>query len=91
MLPHHQVSFVAPGGRRERVEGGQSIVIYPQAYTPEPGLFAQLEFALKYEGVSLEILSALFEKVPRGVLEPLLKEHIQQRPTGQYSRRLWFL
>ncbi|NRD59616.1 MULTISPECIES: Fic family protein [Corallococcus] len=92
MLPHHQVSFVAPGsGKRERVEGGRSIVLYPPTYAPEPGLFHQLEFALKYEGVSLEILSALFEKEPRKTLEPRLQEYIQQRPTGQYSRRLWFL
>ncbi|RYD63259.1 MAG: hypothetical protein EOP84_33805, partial [Verrucomicrobiaceae bacterium] len=92
VLPHHQVSFVAPGsGKRERIEGGRSIVLYPPTYAPEPGLFHHLEFALKYEGVSLEILSALFEKVPGGILEPLLEEYIQQRPTGQYSRRLWFL
>lgn len=92
VLPHHQVSFVAPGsGKRERVEGGRSIILYPPTYAPEPGLFNHLEFALKYEGVSLEILSALFHKVPGKTLEPQLQEYIQERPTGQYSRRLWFL
>ncbi|RKI45883.1 cell filamentation protein Fic [Corallococcus sp. AB049A] len=92
VLPHHQVSFVAPGsGKREHIERGRSIVRYPPTYAPQPGLFHQLEFALKYEGVSLEILSALFEKVPRKTLEPQLLDYIQRRPTGQYSRRLWFL
>jgi hypothetical protein len=92
VLPHHQVSFVAPGsGKRERVEGGRSVILYPLSYAPKPGLCSHLEFALKYEGVSLEILSALFLKVPRETLEPQLQEYIQQRPAGQYARRLWFL
>ena len=44
-------------------------------------------FALKYEGVDLAVLNALFQKI-----EPEeIKEIVLSEPTGRYSRRLWFL
>jgi hypothetical protein len=35
-------------------------VTYPPAYHPGPEMLAQLEFALKYDGVNLEVLAAIF-------------------------------
>jgi hypothetical protein len=35
-------------------------VTYPPAYHPGPEVPAQLEFALKYDGVNLEVLAAIF-------------------------------
>jgi hypothetical protein len=73
----HQTHTVA----REVVE------VYPRFLTPQESLGAQLEFALKYDGTNLEILSALFEKAP----EEELLAYIRSKPTGKYARRLWYL
>jgi hypothetical protein len=74
-----------------QLKEGREFVTYPSAYDPGPSLFAHLEFALKHEGVSLEILAALFRAAEGGPFVNGLCRHIQGRPTGQYTRRLWFL
>jgi hypothetical protein len=57
------------------------------SHAPEENLRGQLEFALKWEGVSLGTLSALFKQV-----EPREIVHIvRAKPTGAYARRIWFL
>ena len=51
------------------------------------GLEAQLEFAVKWEGVSLAVLRALFRCV-----EPVeIARMVRDKPTGAYIRRIWFL
>jgi hypothetical protein len=50
-------------------------------------LYKHLVFSLKYEGVNLLVLSAL----SRHYSEKELTELLSIEPTGQYSRRLWFL
>ncbi len=57
------------------------------AHRPEDSLAAQLEFALKWEGVSLAVLSALFDRIDPGAVEAIVEE----KPTGIQTRRLWFL
>jgi hypothetical protein len=47
----------------------------------------QLEFALKYDGTNLAILSSLFQVVAPDEL----LAYVQSKPTGKYARRLWFL
>lgn len=42
---------------------------------------------MKWEGVYLPVLSALFRVVP----DVDLAQVIREKPTGAYSRRLWFL
>src|SRR6266511_24263 len=54
---------------------------------PEDTLSAQLEFALKYEGVDLAVLAALFEATSPDAIAQL----VQETPTGAYARRIWFL
>jgi hypothetical protein len=47
----------------------------------------QIEFALKWEGIDLSVLAALFRVVP----EQEIGRIVQLKPTGAYARRLWFL
>src|SRR5258708_20925044 len=56
-------------------------------HKPTASLAGQLIFALKWEGVDLGVLSALF----RTVLEGDLIEALRETPTGAFSRRLWYL
>ena len=50
-------------------------------------LGSQLTLALKWEGVDLGVLAALFQVVDRAELTAFIKD----KPTGAYSRRAWFL
>jgi hypothetical protein len=54
---------------------------------PADTLGAQLEFALKWEGVDLAVLSALFKAVPANEIAGIVAE----KPKGIYARRIWFL
>lgn len=62
-------------------------LIFTLRHCPEDNLYAHLVFAFKYEGVNLEVLSALFKAIPQNQIE----EIIQITPMGSYSRRIWFL
>lgn len=70
-------------------------VVYPQAYLPEDtaeitemeALYRQLVFALKYEGVNLLV----FKKISQHYTSNQLEALVQTEPSGQYSRRIWFL
>ncbi len=82
-IPHHVVSHIAHAARRT-VDNQE---YYPAVYQPEDSLAGHLEFALKYEGVNLAILSALFQVADGAELIV----YIQSRPTGIHTRRVWFL
>ncbi|WP_211210481.1 Fic family protein [Asticcacaulis benevestitus] len=56
-------------------------------HAPEPNLAAQLNFAFRYEGIDLQVLVKLFAVVPAADFESIIKA----KPTGGFSRRLWFL
>jgi hypothetical protein len=92
VLPPHRLTFVATrGARRERVEDGRAVVVLPASYAPASGLVEHLEFALKHDGVNLEVLGALFRRVDEAWFERELTAFVKRRPTGKYARRLWFL
>jgi hypothetical protein len=64
---------------------------FPSIYAPnsegDSALFEHLEFALRYEGVDLAALAAIFAHV-----EPSrIMAWIGSRPTGKYTRKLGFL
>ncbi len=62
---------------------------YPKQYAltnPEDPL-AHLEFALKHEGVNLELIVIFFSQVSQDTVTT----YIQKTPTGKYSRIIWFL
>ncbi len=61
--------------------------IFTPRHKPEDTLYGHLTFALKYEGIDLAILNALFQTIAAGEVETI----IRSEPTGRYSRRIWFL
>lgn len=88
VLPNwHTSSVNQTGAQRSIIKDRQMESVYPQSYWPGEGTGGHLEFALKYDGVNLGILSALFD-----VIEPEeLVVWISSKPTGKYARRIWFL
>lgn len=80
--------FIAPqGGKAVERTPDREIRVYPATYWPGEELHRQLRFALRYEGVQLAVLEALFQTVGPSALEAW----IQSEPTGSYARRAWFL
>ncbi|MCB2186839.1 MAG: Fic family protein [Deltaproteobacteria bacterium] len=88
VIPNWHTSLVGSTGTRSQTEQeGQVTTVYPRAQWPGDGLGAHLEFALKYDGVNLGILAALFEVVAADELA----DWIKTKPTGKYTRKVWFL
>lgn len=90
VLPHYRQSWVTEQGRGGMEEKyGREIHIYPKTYALDnpSDLLANLEFALKHEGMNLEIIRALFQHLQTAQLV----EYIQKQPTSIYSRKIWFL
>ena len=89
VFPPAQQSFVARAALSEHHGPGSVRVVYPPQYAPGDTDVEQLEFALKHDGVCLDVLAAYFQK--RGAaVEPELVAHIRSKPTGMFVRRLWF-
>ena len=88
VMPHHVQSFIAEGGRsRTVIDDYRKTEIYMKKYDPGDDLPDHLVFALKFEGLNLEILSTLFQAVDPTELENFIK----QTPAGKYARKIWFL
>jgi len=88
VIPNWHHSRASQSSIREtRTDDGQVVEVYPRFLTPQDSLGGHLEFALKYDGTNLEILSALFERAP----EEELLGYIRSKPTGKYARRIWYL
>lgn len=87
LSPRSLVYLATQGGRREYETDGRRSVVFPPSYDPGEDAFAHLEFALKHEGVNLEVLSSFFQCAD----ELALTRFVGSRPTGQYTRRAWFL
>ncbi|HVE43774.1 MAG TPA: Fic family protein [Gammaproteobacteria bacterium] len=62
------------------------IMLTPR-HTPNDTLIGHLTYALKYEGINLSILKALFDVIKPEEMLALITLH----PTGSYTRKLWFL
>lgn len=71
--------------KNNRYQEGRWAVFTPR-HKPDDTLAAHLTFALKYEGVDLHILKAVFREVEATDIEKLVKNE----PTGRYTRRIWF-
>lgn len=61
--------------------------IYTPRHAPEATLEGHLTFALKNEGLDLAVLKRLFLAVTEGEIA----EFVRKKPTGVYTRRIWFL
>lgn len=83
----HRSSVAMPALRRVKTAEGSVDEIYPATYWPGDSVTDHLEFAIKYDGINLAILAALFEKMREGDLI----DYIRSKPTGKYARRIWFL
>ena len=93
LIPRHELlcvedrtsSFIAKRlsvvSRTERAD--DSVVVrYPGKYGFDDTLAGHLEFCLKYEGVNLQVLAALFEQ--RGPEE--LQAWLDDKPGSRYAR-----
>jgi hypothetical protein len=88
VLPHYSQAFIARKGRRKTViDRHRKTEIYTIKYDPGAGLSDHLTFALKFEGLNLEILSLLFNAIDKKELEAFIKA----APAGKYARKIWFL
>ena len=72
--------------KHTRYEKDAWLILTPR-HAPEPTLLGHLKFALKYEGVNLSILKALFVKIDVEEIEKI----VSSQQTGSYARRIWFL
>lgn len=84
-MPMPAVISIISRKRRQYIRDGWN-VLTPK-HKPEESLYKQLVFALKYEGVVLLCFKKLFGKLSAAQV----KELLAIEPSGQYSRKIWFL
>lgn len=78
--------FISAISRSHRQYKEGRWTVFSTRHEPEHTLLGHLTFALRYEGIDLLILKKLFGKIDKGEIEAIVNE----QPTGQYSRRIWF-
>ena len=91
-LPARQLMNVAMidsavKGRRITTQGDLELMQFESKYHPKPTLAGNLQFALRYEGLNLELLALLFAKTGRSELEANLPE----QPESSFARRIGYL
>ena len=86
-LPHPVESFITSGIRHTHTTPLKVEEMYPKPYWPGEDEFAQLEFALKHEGLHLQLLRALLPKLPADQVST----YIRSKPTSIFARRIWYL
>lgn len=74
-------------GPRHKVYEDDGWRIFTPRHQPANTLDAQLTFSLRYEGLDLAVLKALF----RATGPDPIAEIVRAAPTGSYARRIWFL
>ena len=89
VIPNWHRSYIWKESQtRHKKENNHSIEeVYPARYRPGIESGEQLEFALKYDGVNLAILLKIFSAIDTKELVT----YISSKPTGKYTRRIWFL
>ncbi|MFM8359672.1 MAG: Fic family protein [Verrucomicrobiota bacterium] len=86
-LPHHVESFITHGTRRTHSTPEKTQETYPRAYWPGESDFEHLEFALKREGLHLQLLRALLPRMSAREVAA----YVRSKPTSAYARRIWYL
>ncbi|WP_284282246.1 Fic family protein [Limnobacter litoralis] len=92
LIQAHQLKVAAPdflcaiGPKHQLLTLGTWKLFTPR-HRPADTLYGHLTFALKYEGIDLQVLSALFRTLQADSITKL----VLAEPTGSYSRRIWFL
>lgn len=89
VMPHHVESYMAEPGERKTIEqaDGRTQEIYPWSALQLETIADHLAFALKREGLHLELLRAILPRIPADEVV----HYIRATPTGATARRLWFL
>lgn len=89
-LPHYRTSYILAHGTpfSERNNHEESHY-YRRAYFSQDlqNPINHLEFALKYDGLNLEILLGVFKKIEPAAIE----KYILSQPTSKLARKIWFL
>jgi len=70
-------------GREQRDIGAEHLLLFDARYQPENTLAAHIQFALRYEGVNLQVLALLFETTG----EQELCQWLQANPASAFARR----
>ena len=89
-MPHYRNSYILESGTPySEKEGIIENHYYSRKYFPKDlqNPLNHLEFAMKHEGVNLEILLGVFKALEAKSLEG----YIRDQPTGKQARRLWYL
>ena len=91
-LPARQPATIAvidsaAKGRQTTTQGDIELMQFESRYRPKPNLVAHLQFALRYEGLNLEVLALLFTKTGHSEIEANLAE----KPESSFARRIGFL
>lgn len=82
-----RIDSAAKGRRSIARRGETDILLFEPNYRPEASLVGHLQFALRYEGLNLEVLYLLFQIVGAGDIAQWLVE----KPESVYARRAGFL
>ncbi|MBV6498335.1 MAG: hypothetical protein CJBNEKGG_00556 [Prosthecobacter sp.] len=87
-IPHFVESYLAQPGKRitERADG-RVREIYPHTQHNPETVFDHLEFALKREGLHLQLLRMILPLIP---VEDVAS-YVRSKPTGGNARRIWYL
>lgn len=90
VIPHFRWSYlIARGARRIIEDETPTLYLYDQGYVLDnpDDPFQQLSFALKHEGLNLEIIKGFFASVSSEAVE----HYILEKPSGKYQRIVWYL
>ncbi|MBA3604025.1 MAG: Fic family protein [Parachlamydiaceae bacterium] len=90
VMGHHCWSYVSPKWEKRSLhykDSDLTLFLYPPSTRISENPFDHLEFALKHEGVNLLILKNILTLISKEDL----KAHVLSRPTGKYTRILWYL
>jgi hypothetical protein len=83
----HRSSVSNTGTQYSKIQNGFVDEVFRTQYWPGEKVGDHLEFALKYDGVNLGLLTQIFKKIS----QEELSRYIKSKPTGKYARRIWFL
>ncbi len=90
VMQHFRWSYlIDKGSRRALTDRFPAIYLYGQSYAcddPQDPL-QQLAFALKHEGLNLEIITALFGHLSAASVQA----YVEQQSSGKYQRIVWYL
>lgn len=74
-------------GRQTTENGDHGLMLFQPTYKPDPNLIGDLQFALRYEGLNLEVLALLFKKTGRSEIE----KNLAEQPESGFARRIGYL